>query len=108
MIWDTQKLEVLEEIVSEKVKQVKAFREQMEKCENNSIFSEATHHAFSGTDLYPKTTKHTDANKWPGSNKMVHIVKPIAQKYKSRWRLVSVPRRGQHTPETVEKFLRKI
>lgn len=106
--WDTQKLEVMEEIVSEKAEQVKAFRERIEKCENNSIFAEATHDAFWGTGLDPEATEHTDPNKWPGSNKLGQIVKKVAQKYKRRLRSVSVPRRGQHTPEdpqTLDKFL---
>lgn len=106
--WDTQKIEVMEEIVSEKAEQVKAFRERIEKCENNSIFAEATHDAFWGTGLDPKATEHTDPNKWPGSNKLGQIVKKVAQKYKRRLRSVSVPRRGQHTPEdpqTLDKFL---
>lgn len=106
--WDTQKIEVMEEIVSEKAEQVKAFRERIEKCENNSIFAEATYDAFWGTSLDPKATEHTDPNKWPGSNILGQIVKKVAQKYKRRLRSVSVPRRGQHTPEdpqTLDKFL---
>lgn len=106
--WDTQKLEVMEEIVSEKAEQVKAFRERIEKCENNTIFAEATHDAFWGTGLDPEATEHTDPNKWPGSNKLEQIVKKVAHKYKRRLRSVSIPRRGQHTPEdpqTLDKFL---
>jgi ribA/ribD-fused uncharacterized protein len=106
--WDTQKLEVMEEIISEKAEQVKPFREQLEKSDNNTIFAEATVDAYWGTGLDSNATEHTDPNKWPGTNKLGLIVRKTSLKYRRKLRSLSVPRQNQQSADniqTLDKFL---
>lgn len=70
-----QKIEVFEEIVSEKAEQVNVLVNELKKCKNNSIFAKAICDVFWGTGEDPKATEQTDSNKWPGSNKLGLILK---------------------------------
>ena len=88
--WVTEKLEVMEEIVSSKAEQVPEFRSKLESVGSNAVFAEATLDAHWGTGLDVNATLHTDPSKWPGKNELGKI----ASGYTRRVRSAPVPRRN--------------
>ena len=109
--WATEKLEVMEEIVSSKAEQVPEFRSKLESVGSNAVFAEATLDAHWGTGLDVNATLHTDPSKWPGKNELGKIVKKVAGGYTRRVRSASVPRRNTKldgSQQCMDKFIRDL
>ena len=109
--WATEKLEIMEEIVSSKAEQVPEFRSKLESVGSNAVFAEATLDAHWGTGLDVNATLHTDPSKWPGKKELGKIVKKVAGGYTRRVRSASVPRRNtklDDSQQCMDKFIRDL
>ena len=82
----------MEEIIEEKMKQVKTFSERLSKFAKGTIFAESTYDDFWGTGLDRNGTDHTQEGKWPGKNHLGRIIQKVAGVRKCHQRSWSCPK----------------
>ena len=76
--FEAKQLDVMEEIIEEKMKQVNAFSDKLCKFPKGTVFAESTYDDFWGTGVDRDGTDHTQENKWPGKNHLGHIIQKVA------------------------------
>ncbi|XP_056003450.1 uncharacterized protein LOC130049620 [Ostrea edulis] len=89
--WETEKVEVMTTIIEAKFKQVKSFRDTVQKLDPNTTVVEATQDDFWGSGLDEAATLNTRPKAWPGLNKLGKIIKTVAKKQLKKPRSNSVP-----------------
>lgn len=114
--WETEKVEVMTNIVEAKLNQVEVFRDKVKKCAPKCVIVEATYDDFWGSGIDEHATLHTKPKAWPGSNKLGQIITSVAQKYRQRNRAnrsLSVPRQparkaSKHTQQEITTFVSQL
>ena len=97
--FEEKKIEIMEEIIEEKMKQVKPFSERLSKFAKGTIFAESTYDDFWGTGLDKNGTDHTQEGKWPGKNHLGLIIQKVAGVRKCHQRSWSCPKNASKSQE---------
>ena len=77
--WLDSRDEVMREILESKLKQCEEFRDALEKLKKTNILAEATWDTYWGTGLNNTGTTHTIMQRWPGQNKLGHMLDNLAR-----------------------------
>lgn len=114
--WDTEKVDIMSNIIEAKFSQVEPFREKIKKCGSKHVIVEATYDDFWGSGLNEEATLKTKPKAWPGSNTLGKVITAVAKKHckKSRPnRSFSVPRQparkaSKNTQQEITAFVSQL
>ena len=89
--FDEKRIEIMEEIIIEKLKQVKQFSDTLCKYPKGTTFAESTYDDFWGTGLDKDGSDHTQEKKWPGENHLGQLIMKVTSGHKCYLRTWSCP-----------------
>ena len=87
--WLESREEVMREILEAKIKQCEQFRDALGKIKTTTILDEATWDTYWGTGLNNLGTIHTVMQRWPGKNKLGHMLDTLARQLPTKNRSAS-------------------
>lgn len=76
--FSTNQIQIMTEIIQAKAEQVPLFADSLKKHNNSHVFVETTYDNFWASGLDKDATIHTNADAWPGTNKLGGILSEIA------------------------------